>query len=147
MQITITAAPTISAFDIYSPLVRQGLPPEVARAFFSDMRAHFSEKDKHRRDRIAVNQLRTLQEFQGPLEKKLQPSDMRELFDREGPDLTAGVATIGFKTANRRGQELEVAHWTCPLKQVTRYNCGLLQWLYPQRHGHRIERYCRQHHS
>ena len=37
------------------------LPPEVARAFFSDVRAYFAEQDRHKRDRIAVYQLRALQ--------------------------------------------------------------------------------------
>lgn len=58
------------------------LPPEVARAFFSDARAYFAEKDKRQRDRIAVYQLRALQAYQGPMEKKLQLSDIRNMFEQ-----------------------------------------------------------------
>lgn len=58
------------------------LPPEVAKAFFSDVRAYFAESDKHRRDRIAVYQLRALQQYQGPLEKKLQLSDIRHMLEQ-----------------------------------------------------------------
>ena len=58
------------------------LPPEVAREFFGDVHAYFAEKDRHKRDLIAVYQLRALQKYQGPLERKLQLSDVKELFDR-----------------------------------------------------------------
>jgi hypothetical protein len=58
------------------------LPPEVARAFMDDMEAYFAENDKHRADAIAVRQLRTLQDYQAPYEKKLRLSDVRQLFER-----------------------------------------------------------------
>jgi hypothetical protein len=56
------------------------LPPAVARAFVEDMRAYFSEENPIKRDGIAVRQLRALREHQGPREKKLRLSDVKELF-------------------------------------------------------------------
>jgi hypothetical protein len=47
------------------------LPPAVARAFVKDVRAYLAEEDGHKRDAIAVRQLRALQEFQNPREKPL----------------------------------------------------------------------------
>jgi lipase chaperone LimK len=58
------------------------LPPGIARAFVNDMKLFFAEEDKHRRDAIAVRQLRTLQEYQSPHEKKLRLDDVRQLFER-----------------------------------------------------------------
>jgi hypothetical protein len=46
------------------------MPQAVAREFVEDMQAYFAENDKHRRDAIAVRQLRALQEYQGPREKR-----------------------------------------------------------------------------
>src|ERR1700727_1104185 len=56
------------------------LPPAVARAFVEDMRAYFAEENPIKRDGIAVRQLRALREHQGPREKKLRLSDVKELF-------------------------------------------------------------------
>jgi len=56
------------------------LPPDVARAFVEDMRAYFAEENPIKRDGIAVRQLRALREHQGPREKKLRLSDVKELF-------------------------------------------------------------------
>jgi hypothetical protein len=58
------------------------LPSGVADAFVEDMRLFFAEEDRYRRDVIAVRQLRTLQEYQAPYEKKLRLDDVRELFKR-----------------------------------------------------------------
>ena len=56
------------------------LPPDIARAFVDDMRAYFAEENPIKRDGIAVRQLRALREHQGPREKKLRLSDVKELF-------------------------------------------------------------------
>jgi hypothetical protein len=58
------------------------VPSAVALDFVEDMQAYFAEEDKHRRDAIAVRQLRTLQEYQAPHEKKLRLDDVRQLFER-----------------------------------------------------------------
>jgi hypothetical protein len=58
------------------------LPPDVARAFVDDMRAYFAEENPIKRDGIAVRQLRALREHQGPREKKLRLSDVKELFSQ-----------------------------------------------------------------
>ena len=56
------------------------LPPDVARAFVDDMRTYFAEENPIKRDGIGVRQLRALREHQGPREKKLRLSDVKELF-------------------------------------------------------------------
>ena len=56
------------------------LPPAVAHAFVDDMRAYFAEENPIKRDGIALRQLRALREHQGPREKKLRLSDVKELF-------------------------------------------------------------------
>jgi hypothetical protein len=65
------------------------LPPDVAYAFVEDMRAFFAEENPIKRDGIAVRQLRALIEHQGPGEKKLRLSDVKEMF-REMRSHTAG---------------------------------------------------------
>jgi hypothetical protein len=57
------------------------LPPAAARAFVDDMRAYFAEENPIKRDGIAVRQLRALREHQGPREKKLRLSDVKEMFE------------------------------------------------------------------
>jgi hypothetical protein len=59
---------------------RLDLPPAVAKAFVRDMKAFFAEKDAIKRDLIAVHQPGTLQEYQGPREKKLRLDDVKEMF-------------------------------------------------------------------
>ena len=56
------------------------LPPAVARAFVEDMRAFFAEDNPIKRDGIAVRQLRALREHQGPREKPLRLSDVKQVF-------------------------------------------------------------------
>jgi hypothetical protein len=56
------------------------LPPEVAKDFVDDMRAFFAEPDGHERNAIAVRQLRALNEYRGPRERRLQLDDIKELF-------------------------------------------------------------------
>lgn len=56
------------------------LPPDVAHTFVDDMRAYFAEDNPIKRDGIAVRQLRALREHQGPREKKLRLSDVKEMF-------------------------------------------------------------------
>ena len=56
------------------------LPPAVARAFVDDMHAYFAEENPIKRDGIAMRQLRALREHQGPREKKLRLSDVKEWF-------------------------------------------------------------------
>ena len=58
------------------------LPPEVAHAFIEDMRAYFAEDNPIKRDGIAVRQLRALREHQGPREKKLRLSDVKQMFEQ-----------------------------------------------------------------
>ena len=57
------------------------LPPDVVRAFLKDMKAFFAEDDRLKRDAIAVRQLHALKEHQGPREKPLRLSDIREMFE------------------------------------------------------------------
>jgi len=57
-----------------------GLQNIGARAFVDDMRAYFAEENPIKRDGIALRQLRALREHQGPREKKLRLSDVKELF-------------------------------------------------------------------
>jgi hypothetical protein len=52
----------------------------VARAFVKDMRAFFTEENRYKQDEIAVRQLRSLREHQGPRDKKLRLSDVKEMF-------------------------------------------------------------------
>jgi hypothetical protein len=54
------------------------LPPEVARSFFSDMRAFFAAKG-NQRELIAVRQLHSLREHLESRDK-LKLSDVKELF-------------------------------------------------------------------
>jgi lipase chaperone LimK len=56
------------------------LPPKVARAFVNDMRAYFAEENRYKQDEIALRQLHALKEHQGPREKKLRLSDVKEMF-------------------------------------------------------------------
>ena len=56
------------------------LPPDIARGFVKDMRAFFSEEDATKRDVIAVRQLHALKEHQGPREKPLRLSDVKQMF-------------------------------------------------------------------
>jgi hypothetical protein len=56
------------------------LPPEVARAFAKDMKAFFAESDKTNQDAIAAHQISALQRYEGPREKKLRLSDVKEMF-------------------------------------------------------------------
>jgi hypothetical protein len=58
------------------------LPPAVARAFVDDVRAYFAEENPIKREGIAVRQLRALREHQGPREKKLRLSDVKEMFEQ-----------------------------------------------------------------
>ncbi|WP_316234946.1 MULTISPECIES: hypothetical protein [unclassified Bradyrhizobium] len=54
------------------------LPPAVARAFVRDMQAYFAERDPHKRDQIAVVQLRSLQDH---WKGKLRLDDIKKLFE------------------------------------------------------------------
>ncbi|MGA2057947.1 MAG: hypothetical protein ABSG88_21905 [Bradyrhizobium sp.] len=56
------------------------LPAAVAHAFVNDMRAFFAEPNQLKRDQIAVRQLHALKEHQGPRDKKLRLSDVKEMF-------------------------------------------------------------------
>jgi lipase chaperone LimK len=52
----------------------------VARAFVKDMRAFFAEENRYKQDEIALRQLRSLREHQGPRDKKLRLSNVKEMF-------------------------------------------------------------------
>jgi hypothetical protein len=56
------------------------LPPAVARAFVDDLCAYFAQEGGHKRDAIAVRQLHELKEHQGPREKALRLSDVKQMF-------------------------------------------------------------------
>jgi hypothetical protein len=56
------------------------LPPNVARAFWIDLRAYWAEEDGHKRDAIAVRQLHSLKEYQSPRDKPLRLSDVKAMF-------------------------------------------------------------------
>jgi hypothetical protein len=56
------------------------VPPDVARAFFKAMQNYFAEENGIKRDEIAARQLHTLREYQGPGEKTLRLSDVKEMF-------------------------------------------------------------------
>jgi hypothetical protein len=58
------------------------LPPTVARAFVKDMRAYSKEEDPIKRDAIAARQLHALKEHQGPREKALRLSDVKQMFQQ-----------------------------------------------------------------
>jgi hypothetical protein len=56
------------------------LPPAVARRFVEHMVAFFAETDPIKRDAIAAEQMTVLQQYQGPREKPLRVTDVREMF-------------------------------------------------------------------
>jgi hypothetical protein len=56
------------------------LPAAIAHAFVEDALAYFDEPDQIKRDVIAVRQLHTLKELQGPREKPLRLSDVKAMF-------------------------------------------------------------------
>jgi hypothetical protein len=56
------------------------LPPEVARRFFKDLRAYFTEENLIKRDGIAARQLHALRQHIRPRDKKLRLSDVKEMF-------------------------------------------------------------------
>ena len=61
---------------------RVELPPEVARRFFKDLRAFHAQRDPIKADAIAARQLVALRQYQGPREKKLRLSDVKEMFQQ-----------------------------------------------------------------
>jgi hypothetical protein len=56
------------------------LPAAIAHAFVEDALAYLDEKDKTKRDVIAVRQLHVLKQHQGPREKPLRLSDVKAMF-------------------------------------------------------------------
>jgi hypothetical protein len=58
------------------------LSPAVASAFVDAMNDYFAETDKIKRDAIAAHQLSVLQQYQGPQEKKVRLSDVKEMFQQ-----------------------------------------------------------------
>jgi hypothetical protein len=44
------------------------------------MRAYFAEKNRYKQDKIALRQLHALKERQGPREKALGLSDVKQMF-------------------------------------------------------------------
>ena len=69
------------------------LPPAVARAFVKNMRAYFAEKNPIKRDAIAARQLHALTEHQGPREKALRLSDVKEMFQQMKMHNSGGIRT------------------------------------------------------
>jgi len=58
------------------------LPPKIAQQFVEDMRAYLIEPNGHKRDEIAARQLSVLRSYQGPREKKVTLSEVKEMFER-----------------------------------------------------------------
>lgn len=56
------------------------IPPKVARAFLKDLRAFLAEESQLRQDEIAARQCHALRQFQGPREKKLRLTDVKQMF-------------------------------------------------------------------
>jgi hypothetical protein len=56
------------------------LPPAVARAFVDAMNDYFAESDNTKSDAIAAHQLSALRQYQGPREKPLRLSDVKQMF-------------------------------------------------------------------
>jgi hypothetical protein len=61
-------------------VTKLNLPPNVARAFRTDLRAYWAQDDGHKRDDIAVRQLHSLKEYQSPRDKPLRLSDVKQMF-------------------------------------------------------------------
>jgi hypothetical protein len=59
-----------------------GLPPEIARAFMSDLREYLSAETELRRDEIAARQRHVLLSYMPRHAAKLRIADVRELFER-----------------------------------------------------------------
>lgn len=57
------------------------VPPHIARAFLADMRAYLRATSELKRDEIAAHQLRILSSYFRPGDKKMQLSDVRNLFE------------------------------------------------------------------
>jgi hypothetical protein len=64
------------------PLKPIELPLRVARRFLDDMRAFDAEPDAIKQYEIAACQLHALKALQGPRDKKLRLSDVREMFEQ-----------------------------------------------------------------
>ena len=58
------------------------LPPAVARSFIKDLRAFHAEPNAIKRDEIAARQLHALRAYQGPRERKLRLSDVKDMFEQ-----------------------------------------------------------------
>ena len=58
------------------------LPPAVARNFMADLRAFYAEPNSIKKDEIAARQLRALRDYQGPRERKLRLSDVKDMFEQ-----------------------------------------------------------------
>jgi hypothetical protein len=56
------------------------IPPDVARRFVEDMLAYFAETSTIKRDEIAARQMSVLRQYQGPREKPLRISDIKDIF-------------------------------------------------------------------
>jgi hypothetical protein len=65
---------------------RLSLPPDVARAFWVDLRAYFAEENQYKQDEIALKQLHALKEHQSPCKKPLRLSDVKATVRRDEGD-------------------------------------------------------------
>ena len=54
---------------------------QVAKAFVKDMRAYFAEPNAIKRDEIAGRQMHVLRQFQGPREKPVRITDIKQMFE------------------------------------------------------------------
>jgi hypothetical protein len=57
------------------------LPPEVAKAFFRDMRAFHAEKRPIKRDEIASRQIHALRQFQGKNKRPIKLHLVKQMFE------------------------------------------------------------------
>jgi hypothetical protein len=55
------------------------IPPDVARRFVKDMLAFYAETNPIERDEIAARQMSVLRLYQGPREKPIRISDVKEM--------------------------------------------------------------------
>lgn len=56
------------------------IPPEIAQAFLADLRAFFKARNQLEEDEIAARQCTALRAYQGPRDKKLRLTDVKQMF-------------------------------------------------------------------
>ena len=64
------------------PRKRLEVPPDVAKAFLTDMRAYHAEPNAIKRDEIAARQAWLINQYLRPNDKDLQTNDVHDMFER-----------------------------------------------------------------